>query len=178
MKKLLAIILMMLTLTGCSFVMMSKNKPHDPEDMLKPDPELTAESAEEEIVVVPVEEPEAELVEEEMPYESFMVDGVVEDTIGFGFEIPEFDCPGSEKIGEFFEWFVMNMEEYTKDVVYENAMSRSCIASVYGTVDSATATGDLLQVTYSYACQYSDSEEPEVETTVMCFDMITGDLVE
>ena len=177
MKKLLAIMLMMLTLAGCSFVVKPKNKPYDPKDGMQPEPEPVVQEAEEEIEPE-IEEPKAEITEEEMPYESLMVDGVVEDTIGYGFEIPQFDCPGSEKIGEFFDRFVMNMEDYTKDVVYENAMSRSCIASVDGTVDSAAVAGDLLRVTYSYACRYSDSEEPEVETTVMCFDMTTGDLVE
>ena len=177
MKKLLAIILMMLTLTGCSFVMMPKN---DHVEMPKPEPEIVVEGAEEEVelkIEDPVEASMEVPAEEALGYESLMVDGLVEDTISFGFEIPVFDVPGGEKIGEYFDRVVRSMEDYTKEVVYEEAMGRSCIASVYGQVDSATLEDGIIAVEYSYICQYSDAEEPEVHTTTLCFDMQTGEVV-
>lgn len=169
MKRLFAVILMILMLTACA-----AEKPAPEQEKLPEEVEVTEEAVQEETAEETLPE---EPAEEEMPYESLMVDGVVEDTIGFGFEIPAFDCPGSEAIGEYFDGFVQNMENFIRDVVYENAMSRSCIVSVYGTVDSATVEDNILTVTYSYECQYSDAQEPEVETTVLRFDLQTGDVV-
>lgn len=171
MKRLFAIILMIFMLTACA-----AEKPQPQEEAPAAETEVTEEIVREAPAEEEPEEPS--YAEEEMPYESIMVDGGVEDTVGFGFEIPQFDCPGSEKIREFFDWTVQNMEDYTKEVVYENAMSRGCIVSVYGRVDSATVADNILTVHYSYECQYSDAEEPEVESTVMRFDMTTGEPVE
>jgi len=170
MKRLFAMILMIFMLTACA-----ADEPAPKQEELPQEIEITEEIVQEE--ELPEEELPEEPAEEEVPYESLMVDGVVEDTVGFGFEIPQFDCPGSEAIGEYFDGFVRNMENFTKDVVYENAMSRSCIASVYGRVDSAIVEDGILCVVYSYECQYSDAEEPEVETTVLRFDMQSGEVV-
>jgi len=178
MKRSLAIIFVILMLTACAAEKPAHEREERPEEV-----EVTEEVVQEEAVEeVPAEEsseePEVEIAEEEVPYESLMVDGVVEDAVGFGFEIPQFDCPGSEAIDEYFDGFVRDMENFTRDVVYENAMSRSCIASVNGAVDSVTMEGGVLCVVYSYECQYSDAQEPEVEITVLRFDIQTGEVVE
>lgn len=188
MKKLIAILLMVLMLTACG------NKKDTAE---KKDTKIGTASGPvvemapivdmaEELEEVPAEQKETEEPKEEpaiegrpMEYTSLMVDGVVEDTVGFGFEIPVFDCPGNEKIQEYFSDFVGEMESFAKDVVYENAMQRSCIVSVYGAVDSAMLVDDVLSVTYSFRCDYSDAEGVEdEERSIHRFDIQTGEPVE
>ncbi|MBR5520305.1 MAG: hypothetical protein IKU55_06260, partial [Clostridia bacterium] len=78
----------------------------------------------------------------------------------------------------YYEDLVQDMEGFTKDVVYEKAMERSCGVSVYGKVVTAVMIDDVLFVTYAYECHYNDAEEPETETRIDRFDPVTGEPVE
>ena len=161
-------ILMILMLAACS-----AEKPAPKQE--EPPVEATQEQAQEE----PAEDPEEQKDAPDLvPFTTEIVDGLVEDTVGYTFEIPVFDLPGYETMRQYYHEQVQVMEGFTKDVVYENAMERGCIVSVYGEVITAVMLDDVLFVTYAFQCDYSDAEEPEVETRIDRFDPVTGELVE
>ena len=115
---------------------------------------------------------------ESATYTVMIVEGLVEDAIGYSFEIPVFEYPGYDVIEQFYSSLVESMESFTREVVYTNAMERGCVVSVYGTVKSATIMDNILSVTYEYICDYSDAEAPTIESRIDRFDVETGALVE
>ena len=146
--------------------------------------EVVAEVAEEESDLFATQIPEEIPVEETpvkgepMEYESLMVDGLVEDAIGYGFEIPVFaDLEGAEKINEFYEALVDQLTEYTKQTVYEAVQEQGTMANVFGEVTFAERQGDLLAVGYAFHVQLAGEEELKTSDRTDYFNMQTGELV-
>jgi len=183
MKRLFTIIFALLLLTACG-------KPEEVPAVTEEEPEVivTEEvTATEPTVVIEPEIVVPEIAEETVQadgsgqpvtYTATMVEGLVEDTIGYSFEIPIFDYPCAETIRRHYDQLAVSMEAFTKEVVYANAMERTCIASVYGYVTSATVVDDVLSVTYVFECDYSDTEEATEESRIDRFDLTTGQLLE
>lgn len=193
MKRLIAIIFAILMLTACA----SEQTQDSPSDQKKTDkavrdeqvvaepeqaeePEVPEQPAQPVVPVQPeniMEESEEAVEGEPMPYTVEIVDGLVEDTVGYTLELPVFDCPGYDIMRIAFETYVQQMEQAAAGAIYTNAMLRGCIASVYGEVISATVDGDALTVIYSYRTEYSDMAEPVEQRTLLRFDIQSGKLV-
>ena len=176
MKRLFAMIFAILLLAGCAA------DPAEPVEQTTAETEAVTEEA--------TEQTTQELTEEEVtapaetdappaaPHTIEIVEGLVEDTVGYSFEIPVFEYAGNETIRRHYDELVSSMIGFTTEVVYSNAMERGCIVSVYGTVKEATVIDDVLTVSYLYICDYSDSDEPTEESRVDRFDITTGEIVE
>ena len=72
-------------------------------------------------------------------------DGLVEDAVGYSFDLPVFsglDC--AETINRFYEELLPELTLYAQETVYNTAMERHTVASVFGsyTVDGQTATAE------------------------------------
>ena len=186
MKKCIAALLAVLCLAGCS----AKEEKTDmvgvtvvtQQEEVSPAPKLPEELPEKEIVVeeVPVEVPQEEtpVNGEPMEYESLMVDGLVEDAIGFGFEIPVFaDMDGAEQINAFYEELVDQLTAYTRQTVYEAVQEQATMANVFGEVTFAERQGDLLAVGYAFHVQLAGEEELKTSQRTDYFDMTTGEVV-
>ena len=180
MKRLILIFSLILLLTACG----KEELPVVPEEVL-PVPAPT-ETVEEPVTELPIEIvtpelPEETVVEaggEAVSYTSETVEGLIEDTVGYIFEVPTFDVEGSENIRTYYEELTKHLESYTKDTVYTEAASRACIVSVYGEVIDAVLDGEVLTVTYVYRCDYSDTEESSENVRTDSFFAATGEKTE
>lgn len=184
MKRILAALLAVLCLAGCS----AKEEKTDLVGVTvvtqqeEPAPKVPEELPVEE---VPVEEVPVEVPQEETPvkgepieYDSLMVDGLVEDAIGFGFEIPVFaDMDGAEKINAFYDALVDQLTQYTKQTVYEAVQEQGTMANVFGEVTFAEQQGDLLAVGYAFSVQLAGEEELKTSERTDYFDIATGEVV-
>ena len=181
MKRLILIFSLILLLTACG---KQEELPIVPEEVTPaPAPAETADvpAAEVPMEIVIPELPEETVIEtngEPVSYTSAAVEGLVEDTVGYTFEVPTFDVPGAEAIRTYYEELAAHLEGYTKETVYTEAASRACIASVYGYVTEATLDGDVLTVTYVFECDYSDTEESTENVRTDAFSAATGEKAE
>ena len=184
MKKYIAALLAVLCLAGCS----AKEEKADMVGVtVVTQQEEPAPKVPEELPVedVPVEEIPAEVPQEETPvvgepveYESLMIDGLVEDAIGFGFEIPVFaDMEGAEQINAFYEELVDQLTAYTRQTVYEAVQEQATMANVFGEVTFAERQGDLLAVGYAFHVQLAGEEELKTSQRTDYFDITTGEVV-
>ena len=174
MKRLFLIFAMLFLLTGCA----KEELPIVTEDVL-PAPVKT-ETAETPVEEIPIEivAPEGPAVEnsgEAVAYTCTNLEGLVEDTVGYTFEIPTFDVTGATAIGTYYEELAQHLESYTKETVYTEAASRACIVSVYGYVTEAVLQDDVLTVTYVYTCDFSDAEEAVENVRTDTFSATTGE---
>ena len=193
MKKLLAAIFAIFCLAGCSA------KPNDSstteileqpavEEPAKQEP---AQQVEEVPMQAPpaetaVEEPAAELTEDapEETNDTYtmaveLVEGLVDDAIGFSLSCPNFKgFPAAEPVNEFYEELVAHLETHTRETIHSQCLERHCMANVYGTVLSTALTSDFLeiQVEYEYRVEYSDSDEPVINTRTDYFNIQTGEV--
>lgn len=131
----------------------------------------------EEVPIVVDELPEETVftAPETVAYTSENLEGLVEDTVGYTFEIPTFAVDGAEQIRAYYEALAEHLEGYTKETVYQKAVERSCIVSVYGYVASASVEGETLSVDYVFQCDFSDSEENEENLRTDSFNIHTGE---
>lgn len=175
MKRLFLIIFAILMLTACG-------KKADPAPESPQDPEVQEEVT---VPAEPADEPEEE-TEEELPaeegepvaYTCQLLEGLVEDTVGYTFEIPAFEIPGAETVQQYYQALAEHLEGYTKEEVYAEAAERACVVSVFGRVTEAVSDGETLTVTYVFECDFSDSETPEETARTDSFDVTTGDIIE
>lgn len=171
MKRLFLMIFALLLLTACG-----KQELPVVEEEILPVPTPTQTEA-----VQPPdlpEEPAPEQTGEPVAYTTMKQEGLVEDTVGYTFDIPTFDLPGAEAIGTHYENLADHLTDYTKEAVYGEATRRGCIASVYGEVVSATGEGGVLTVEYVFRCDYSDTQEHEETFRTDLFDVVSGERLE
>lgn len=179
MKRVFAIIFSFLLLTACTKREVPVTEPEElPEEVIVQEEEMPEEPVivvEPEIIIHDSAE-DTPLEDESVPvsFTSQIVEGLVEDTVGYQFEVPVFDYAGYPAMEQFYAELIASMENFTKEVVYNNAVERGCVVSVYGKAVSATVLDSILSVTYTYECDYSDAEEPTVETRIDRFDIETG----
>ena len=177
MKRLILIFSFVLLLTSCG---KTEELPVVSEEVLPfpaPTEEVTPPVEVETTVVVPKETVIADggnIVH----YTSEMVEGLVEDTVGYTFEIPTFDAEGAEAIRTYYENLAAHLEGYTKETVYAEAASRGCIVSVYGYVTDAVLDGDVLTVSYTYECDFSDTEESTENIRTDSFSAASGEIID
>ena len=177
MKRLFLIFAMLFLLTACA----KEELPVVTEEVLPAPVETeTVETPVEEnpIEVVVPEETVIEAGGEAVSYTSATVEGLVEDTVGYTFEVPTFDVEGAAAIYTYYHELAAHLEGYTKETVYTEAASRACIASVYGYVTDAVLEGDALTVTYVFECDYSDTEESVENVRTDSFCAASGEKVE
>lgn len=174
MKKLLAALAAILVLSACS----AKEPAPAPAPA---EPEVSApvaEAAPEEkpvtelpIETAPQEQP-AEDPAEPVEYSVMLVDGLSGDAVGYSLECPEF---GKTEIDNFYTELAQQMEGHASGTVHDNCLERHCLANVYGSVTEATQKDGILTVTYTYTVEYSDTEEPAVNTRTDRFNLETGE---
>ena len=180
MKRLILIFSLILLLTACG----KEELPVVPEEVL-PVPAPT-ETVEEPVTELPIEIvtpelPEETVVEaggEAVSYTSEAVEGLIEDTVGYLFEVPSFDVEGAETIRTYYEELAAHLEGYTKETVYPEAASRGCVVSVYGEVTEAVLDGEVLTVTYVCECDYSDTDESAENARTDTFSAATGEKID
>lgn len=176
MKKLFAAVLALLLVTGCG-----AKEEEDHTAQIAPDPQPVAEdtenNAQNQENSTPVEIPvEITSVPEDAPYEVELLEGLAGDAVGYSLEIPTFSkYNGNEVIHKFYVDMVDNLETYTQGTVHDTCLERHCMANVFGRVDGAWEEDGLLTVEYSYEVQFTDQEEPDVNTRTDVFDVETGE---
>lgn len=174
MKRLFLILFSLLMLTACG-----KEELPIVETETLPTPVQT-QPAKETPMPVPEDEEEPIAAQEQadpVSYTVQTVEGLVEDTVGYIFEIPVFGLPGGDAIVTYYEDLAAHLVDYTRETVYPQAAERGCIVSVYGEVVSATGEGGVVTVEYAFRCDYSDAEETEETLRTDLFDVISGERV-
>jgi len=190
MKKLIAAVLAVLCLAGCSakeekaemigVTVVTKNET----------PEVVEETPVEQPPVqefeleIETEAPEEALPEDVEPGEGGSVavpveavEGLVGDAVGYSFQLPAFtEYAASGTMNEFYTELVNGLVEYANGTVNETCLKENCIASVYGTVHQATLTGDTLSVMYECRVEYSNSENAVVNVRTDSFNIQTGEV--
>ena len=171
MKRLYLIIFALLLLTACG-----KQEPPLPVERIEPLPVETAPAVEE--VPITVEDAAEQTVissPEIVAYTAETLEGLVEDTVGYTFEIPTFDVEGADAIRTYYQELAEHLEGYTKETVYTQAAERGCIVSVYGYVASASVEGETLSVDYVFQCDFSDTDESTENLRTDSFNVVTGE---
>lgn len=172
MKRLFLMIFALLLLTACG----KESFPPVKTEQTLPVPAET-KLVLEEVPIVVDELPEETIITgpETVAYTSENLEGLVEDTVGYTFEIPTFQAEGAETIRTYYQALAEHLEDYTKETVYQKAAERGCIVSVYGYVAGARLEGDVLSVDYVFQCDFSDSEENEENLRTDSFNIHTGE---
>jgi len=195
MKKMLAALLAVLCLAGCSAkpepaeiigvtVVTTDETPVAEENPAVEEVPMEEEAPAEEVAV---EEPAPELTEDapEGAIDTYamaeiMVEGLVDDAIGYAIVQPEFaGFPGETAVNDFYAKLVTQLETYTKETVHAECLERHCMANVFGTVLSTGLTSDCLglEVVYEFKVEYSDDTDPKVSVRTDVFDVQTGEQV-
>lgn len=176
MKKLLAVLAALLCLAGCSAkpeqtdmvgvsIVTKQETPVAEENPTVEEIPVEEVEPEEEIVE---EEPQSELTEEAaegaidtFAYAEILVEGLVDDAIGYSIIQPEFaGFPAADTVNAFYEKLILQLETYTKETVHTECLDRHCMANAFGSVLSANLTSDCLgiAVEYEFKVEYSDGE--------------------
>ena len=123
----------------------------------------------------PAEPESEESAPVEVPVE--LREGLVGDAVGYTLQIPVFaDYAAAETMNAFYLELVDGMESYVRKYVNEACLQRNCIASVYGEVTGAVLTGSLLEVDYECRVEFSDTEEPTVNSRSDVWNVDTGEV--
>lgn len=102
-------------------------------------------------------------------------DGLVEDAVGYSFDLPVFsglDC--AETINRFYEELLPELTLYAQETVYNTAMEQHTVASVFGSYTVDGQTGGQLVVSYQVSAQYGE-EEPVISSRTDYFDLESGE---
>ncbi|HIR49984.1 MAG TPA: hypothetical protein IAA53_01640 [Candidatus Avoscillospira avicola] len=102
-------------------------------------------------------------------------DGLVEDAVGYSFDLPVFsglDC--AETINGFYEGLLPELTLYAQETVYNTAMEQHTVASVFGSYTVDGQTEGQLVVSYQVSAQYGE-EEPVVSSRTDYFDLESGE---
>ena len=102
-------------------------------------------------------------------------DGLVEDAVGYSFDLPVFsglDC--AETINGFYEGLLPELTLYAQETVYNTAMEQHTVASVFGSYTVDGQTEGQLVVSYQVSAQYGE-EEPIVSSRTDYFDLASGE---
>lgn len=175
MKRLFCIIFSLLLLVGCG---RQELPAVTEEDKPVPAPTETAPAA-----PVPEAEEAVPETEEETPteqparYDTETVEGLVEDTVGYIFQVPSFGVPAKDTIRQYYLDMADYLVDYTKEAVYPAAAEQGCIANVMGTVTSAKFVGEDLQVEYLFTCDFSGSSETQENPRTDVFNVFTGEKI-
>lgn len=102
-------------------------------------------------------------------------DGLVEDAVGYSFDLPVFsglDC--AETINRFYEELLPELTLYAQETVYNTAMKQHTVASVFGSYTVDGQTEGQLVVSYQVSAQYGE-EEPVISSRTDYFDLESGE---
>lgn len=102
-------------------------------------------------------------------------DGLVEDAVGYSFDLPVFsglDC--AEAINGFYEGLLPELTLYAQETVYNTAMEQHTVASVFGSYTVDGQTEGQLVVSYQVSAQYGE-EEPVISSRTDYFDLESGE---
>lgn len=102
-------------------------------------------------------------------------EGLVEDAVGYSFDLPVFsglDC--AETINRFYEELLPELTLYAQETVYNTAMEQHTVASVFGSYTVDGQTEGQLVVSYQVSAQYGE-EEPVVSSRTDYFDLESGE---
>lgn len=102
-------------------------------------------------------------------------DGLVEDAVGYSFDLPVFsglDC--AETINRFYEELFSELTLYAQETVYNTAMEQHTVASVFGSYTVDGQTEGQLVVSYQVSAQYGE-EEPIISSRTDYFDLASGE---
>ncbi len=102
-------------------------------------------------------------------------DGLVEDAVGYSFDLPVFsglDC--AETINRFYEELLPELTLYAQETVYNTAMEQHTVASVFGSYTVDGQTEGQLVVSYQVSAQYGE-EEPVISSRTDYFDLESGE---
>lgn len=188
MKRMIAAVLAVLCLSGCS----GKTEKADMVGVSvvtkQEEPVTEAPTMEEvpvEVEEIVVEEPESELTEEApdgaidtYAMSEDKLEGLVGDTIGYSFQTPRFEgFAAAEQVTAFYADLAAHLEGYTKETVNENCLNKSLMASVFGELTDVQIVNDGLglQVDYAFRVEYSDGTE-DCKTRTDTFDIQTGEV--
>jgi len=187
MKKLIAAVLAVLCLAGCS-AKEEKTEMIGVTVVTKTETPVVeteeAPSVQEFDIEIETENPQEALPEDLEPGEGGSVavpvedvEGLVGDAVGYCFQLPAFtEYAASETMNDFYTALVNGLVEYANGAVNETCLKENCIASVYGKVPRATLTGDTLDVMYECRVEYSSREEAVVNVRTDSFNVQTGEV--
>ena len=102
-------------------------------------------------------------------------DGLVEDAVGYSYDLPVFsglDC--AEAVNRFYEELLPELTLYAQETVYNTAMEQHTVASVFGSYTVDGQTEGQLVVSYQVSAQYGE-EEPVVSSRTDYFDLESGE---
>lgn len=181
MKKWIAALLAILTLTGCQAAAPAPQEVPEEGHTQASVPAVEQEPAEEEKTVeIPVEivEPEKNYTEMnlDVDYETRTVEGLVEDTVGYIYTYPVFSgIDGAEAINTYYAQLMEYLENYARETVYAQAAERHTIADVSGTFEIVAADEGLqLGVQYTVSVSFGDEEAPSSFDRTDVFHPDTG----
>lgn len=157
MKKIMAALAALLLLTACG----ADKTPAEP----APVPE-TPVVEEQPVEIVPEILPEAP---EAFVYTTKTMEGLVEDTVAYIYEYPEFD---HAEINRFYTDLMASLVDYARQNVYTAAVERHTIADVTGSFTMLQAE-ETVTVTYTVAVEFADGESESFDRTDT-FDRTSG----
>ena len=190
-EKFAALLAVLLLLTGCG------QKTQMSDVAVLEEPEAVEEEApaaeepdpapEEKPAELPVEEPDPEIPAcedgvapewDEAQFELTVVEDLIEDAVAYKLDQPTFTgLNGADKINSFYADIILNLENFCKSQIFNEAMEKSCIADAYGILDFARIIDGELQVQYRFRAEFSDETERE-NVRIDYFDVETGDRIE
>lgn len=102
-------------------------------------------------------------------------EGLVEDAVGYSYDLPVFsglDC--AEAVNRFYEELLPELTLYAQETVYNTAMEQHTVASVFGSYTVDGQTEGQLVVSYQVSAQYGE-EEPVISSRTDYFDLESGE---
>lgn len=104
-----------------------------------------------------------------------VVEGLVEDAVGYSFALPVFSgADGADAMTQFYKELIPELEFYVQDTVYSKAMELHTVASVYGSYTLDGVQDGALVVSYEVRAEYSD-HDPVTSSRTDHFDLTTGE---
>lgn len=184
MKKWMLIFLSLLLLAGCGAKEPEAQTPvEEIPAQMEPETETPEEPQEQQTVEIPTTINESEKSYTKMDlnveYNTQIVEGLVEDTVGYALNCPEFTgIGGAETINQYYQEMMDYLIQYVQTNVYNEAADRHTVANVSGSFAIVAADEGLqLGVTYTVTVDFADSEELESFDRTDVFQPDTGTLL-